>query len=235
MQKFSPKNVLITGATSGLGYFLATTFAKNKFSVVAIGRNRSRLSTLQKELSKSVPTCFTYEADINTQIGITLIGNILKKHSINILINNAAINPELVSGMTIIDDKHIEDIFTTNTVSTIKLSRLFFDYITTNGTRGKIINVNSVAGIRGSAHEQIYAASKYGLRGFSESVKELWLKQGVAITDIYSGAIATGMSAKRKDVASLIDPQELASFLVSMCETESFFIREIQVQKIINH
>src|SRR3989338_4795596 len=105
-----------------------------------------------------------------------------------------------------------------------------FEYFRTKGG-GTIININSMAGLVGSNHEPLYAASKFGLRGFSESVKGEWIKHGVRMIDVHSGAIGTGMSAKRADLKSLIDPKELAEFIVGLCQTDSFFVREFNVQR----
>jgi short-subunit dehydrogenase len=128
------------------------------------------------------------------------------------------------------DMNDIEAVISTNASSAIALCYSAFAHFTTNGS-GTIMNINSVAGLRGSSHEPLYAASKFGLRGFSESVKDAWLKQGVRMIDVYSGAMATGMSSKRSDVSNLMDPKELASFLVGLCETDSFFVRELNVYK----
>jgi len=232
MQKKTKKTVLITGAASGFGSYLARAFAGEGFDIVINGRNEdNRLITLNNELSliKGVK-CSTIAADIRDNNGLKMLKDILQECKVDILINNSGINPELSSGGITTKIEDINNILLTNTSAIIALCNSAFEHFITRGG-GIIININSVAGLNGSSHEAVYAASKFGLRGFSESVKDVWLKKGVRIIDIYPGAIATGMSSNRLDMNSLINPQELANFLVQICMTNSFFVREASIQR----
>jgi len=225
------KTVLITGAESGFGAHLTRSFANAGFAVVANCRSKKELNVLKDSISKTKASNFsTVLADIRKPEGLRAIQRALRTREVDILINNAAINPELVFGRTATDIDDINNIFLTNTSAAIALCISAHELFSSR-EGGVIINMNSVAGLRGSGHEPMYAASKFGLRGFSESVKDVWWKQGVQMIDVYSGAIATGMSSKRPDVDDLIDPLELAEFLVGLCKTNSFFAREINVQK----
>jgi short-subunit dehydrogenase len=96
--------------------------------------------------------------------------------------------------------------------------------------KGIIININSVAGLIGSKDEDIYAASKWALRGFTESVKEAWRVEGVHIIDVYPGAMNTGMAADRP--GSLIDAKELATFIETLIHPKSFFVKDITIRRI---
>lgn len=225
------KTVLITGASSGFGAHLAGAFAHAGYAVVLHGRNEEKLRAVQNEISeKEKVHCEMIIADLQKAEGIDVIQKALHTQNVDILINNAAINPELGHDGIMNDLKNIDAIVSTNTSSAIALCYAAFAHFTTR-EGGTIVNINSVAGLRGSSHEPVYAASKFGLRGFSESVKDAWLKQGVRMIDVYAGAIATGMSSHRPDVNNLMDPQELATFLVGLCATDSFFVRELNVYK----
>jgi short-subunit dehydrogenase len=227
------KTVLITGASSGFGSHLARVFAHAGYAVVLHGRNEKDLLAVRDEILKSeqVP-CTTVVADLQNPDELDAITKVLDAQHVDILINNAAVNPELGNATVISDMKDIDAIMSTNTSSAIALCYAALAHFkATHG--GTLININSVAGLRGSSHEALYAASKFGLRGFSESVKEDWLKQGVRMIDVYSGAMATGMSAGRPDVHDLIDPQELAELLVGLCGTKSFFVKELNVRRAI--
>lgn len=217
------KTVLITGVTSGFGTYLAKAFAHAGYEVVLHGRDGKKLQAVKDEIFKKEKVqCATVTADLRKTKELDVVVSAITTRNINILINNAAII-----------DGDINDVFSTNATSAITLCQEAFKHFTSkNG--GTIININSVAGLKGSEREVLYAASKFALRGFSESVKESWLKQGVKMIDVYSGAIATGMSSGRPDVAGLINPQELADFIIGLCGTRSFFVRELNVQKTKN-
>ncbi|MCL4391837.1 SDR family oxidoreductase [Patescibacteria group bacterium] len=223
------KTVLITGSSSGFGAHLAEAFAARGYDVVLHGRNKKRLQAVKNKISKKGVRCVSVIADLQTKKGLNTVQSTLHKYNVDILVNNAGVNPELKKG-ALGNAKNIGEIISVNTSSAIALSREAFSYFAKRGG-GIVININSSAGLRGSAHEAVYAASKFGLRGFSESVKEIWLKQGVRMIDIYSGALATGMSSGRRDKNELIDPRELAEFIASVCSTNSFFIREISIQR----
>ena len=97
---------------------------------------------------------------------------------------------------------------------------------------GTIINVNSMAGLNIDVKDPLYSAAKHGLRGYSESVKFDAIKKGIKIIDLYPGAIATGMAEGREDFDKLIDPKELAEFVVTLCGTKSFVVSSIQFNRV---
>ena len=221
----------ITGGSSGFGSILALAFARSGFDLVLCGRGRRRLDRVQDAVRHATSrSCATLAIDLLTPAGRDAFAEALQRHRTDIVVNNAAINPELVRGENLTTFGDITDIIATNTSAAIAVCLAAFAHFDTRG-RGVIINVNSMAGLRGSGHEPIYAASKFGLRGFSESVKDSWLARGVRMIDVYPGAIAAGMSAGRPDAADLIDPEELAAFLVHLCRTHTFYTREINIQK----
>jgi len=228
------KTVLITGASSGFGAHLARAFARTGYDIVLHGRNKKKLSAIRDEILKREKVrCTIVVADLMKANGLDLIKTVLHIRKVGILINNAAINPELNRGGAMGGVRNIDAIVSTNTSSAIALCYAAFMHFESLSGGGMIMNINSIAGLRGSYHEAVYAASKFGLRGFSESVKEDWLKKGVRMIDVYSGAIGTGMSSKRPDIHDLIDPQELAEFLVGLCATRSFFVKELNVRRTI--
>jgi short-subunit dehydrogenase len=224
------KTVLITGASSGFGACLARAFAHAGHAVILHGRDEKRLNAVRDEiLKKEKIECPMIIADLQNSDGLDAIKKLFHVRNVDVLINNAAVNPELGRGSATIDVNDVDAIVSTNTSSAIKLCYNAFESF--RGRGGIIINISSVAGLRGSSREPIYAASKFGLRGFSESVKEEWLKEGIKMIDVYPGALSTGMSAQRPDAKDLIDPQEFAEFVVGLCKTKSFFAKEINIRR----
>ncbi len=227
----SIRTVAITGASAGFGSRMAQAFAGSGFDLVLCGRNRERLNGVRDALQ--VPTarrCELLAADLRTAAGLDEFSDALQRHGVDIVVNNAAVNPELIYRKGLSSLNEIADVIATNASAAISVCLSAFEHLRARG-QGTIVNVNSIAGWRGSGHEPVYAASKFGLRGFSESVKDAWLGHGVRIVDVYSGAIATGMSAGRSDLTELIDPGELAGLIVHLCDTHSFFVREVNIQK----
>lgn len=195
------------------------------------GRDSARLCALQRSLdAQQSSKCDIVVGDIRTSETQHAFAAALQQCQVNIFINNAAVNTELGRDNNFHSADEISNVISTNTTAAIALCLSAFEHFRRNAG-GIIVNINSIAGLLGSRHEPLYAASKFGLRGFSESVKDAWLGQGIRMIDAYPGAIATGMSATRTDVNDLIDPDELASFVVYLCNTRTFYAREINIQK----
>jgi rfaE bifunctional protein nucleotidyltransferase chain/domain len=227
----SKRTAAITGASSGLGAAMAHAFAAAGFDLVLCGRDGARLDGVRDAMRARVTSrCELLPVDLTTAAGLGAFAEVLETHGVDTVVNNAAINPELVRRESASSLAEVGNVIAINTSAAIAVAQAGFKHFNIRGD-GMIVNVNSVAGLRGSAHEPVYAASKFGLRGFSESVKDAWFARGVRMIDVYAGAIATGMSAGRSDIASLIDPEELAAFIVRICNTRSFVAREINIQK----
>lgn len=223
----------ITGGSSGVGAHIADAFAVAGFDLLLCGRDAARLNGVGDALrTKHSTRCAVLVGDLATEAGVEGFLASLRQHRADTVVNNAAINPELLQRRGLIGLSEISAVIHANTSAAIAVAMAAFDHLAARGG-GMIVNINSVAGLRGSGHEPVYAASKFGLRGFSDSVKEAWFAQGIRMTDVYVGAIGTGMSARRPDVAELIDPDELAGLIVRLCETHSFHTREINLQKTI--
>lgn len=223
----------MTGASRGFGSHIAGAFARAGYAIVLHGRDENRLRAGQEQILRTANSaCAVVLADLESTEGLNVVKMALQRNNVDLLVNNAAVDPELTTSKPVREIREVTQVFSVNASSTIALCYAAFDHFKARGG-GMIVNINSVAGLRGSSHEPVYAASKFGLRGFSESVKEEWLKEGVRVMDVYSGAMATGMSSQRPDACNLIDAKELAELLVGLCSTRSFFLRELSVRRSI--
>jgi short-subunit dehydrogenase len=101
-----------------------------------------------------------------------------------------------------------------------------------NRDEGIIINVNSISGICPDPKDPDYAAAKYALKGYSDSISAESFQRNIKIINLYPRAMATGMNLGRSDFKDLIDPNEVAEFVVMMTKTKSFYISSIQFDRI---
>ena len=97
---------------------------------------------------------------------------------------------------------------------------------------GTIINVNSISGVSPDPKDPDYAAAKYALRGYSDSISAEAFQKNIKIINLYPRAMATGMNFGRPDFHELMDPDEVAKFVVFMTKCESFYISSIQFDRI---
>jgi short-subunit dehydrogenase len=159
------QKIVLTGANGGIGKALAHQFASQGSMLILMGRNHEQLKKLQDEL----PGDHSYiVADLNKSIDRDNALVELAKHagSIDMLINNAGIS--CFSFFENMSSCQIQSLFETNLVSPILLTRGVMPLLNSNSA--KIVNVGSTFGSIGFPGFSVYGASKFGIRGFSESL-----------------------------------------------------------------
>ena len=161
----SLNKVLITGSGSGLGKHLAMQFSKKGHDIILHGRNEENLLQVQEDIKKVGVTSKYIVADLCVEDELILLCEKAKKENIKILINNAGITcPNLEFKK--ISFEIIENMIKVNMIAPIKIINFL------NPTLKNVININSMVGMEAKKNRTLYAASKWGLRGFSDSLKK---------------------------------------------------------------
>jgi len=178
----SLSKVLITGSSGGLGNHLALYYSQKGHEILLHGRNEKKLIKIQSEINKNGLNAKYIVADLNHKKGIELLCNKAKKENIKILINNAGI---ICPGLPLKDISYdkIESMLEVNLVAPIKIINAL------NNDLDHVININSMVGLEPKKNRSLYAASKWGLRGFSESLKKE--ENRFKILDVYPTNIKT--------------------------------------------
>ncbi|MBN1502652.1 SDR family oxidoreductase [Candidatus Woesearchaeota archaeon] len=222
-----PITILITGSSQGLGKELALVLADKGRTIISHGRDKSSLDALKKQIEKRGAENIIVRGDLTAEKTIATLVSAAKKNNIDILINNAAqyLNCEFLN----MKENEIHTMVEVNFISQVKLVRGILPHFLEKN-KGLIININSLAGQKGSYGETLYSASKHALKGFSNSLKLEVLSKGIRITDVYLAAMATKMTFQRKDQDLLIKPEEAAKLISQLCtENESVYVSEIQL------
>jgi len=204
------KKILITGGGSGLGFELAKVYAKENNHLILIGRNKDKLERAVSEVIDNGGSADYILCDITDIESVKRLNETLLKkyHSIDCLINNAGVGyfgP--IEKLTL---NELDQLLSINVKGTILMTQTLLPIITE-----KIINIISTAGLKGKINEAAYVASKFAVRGFTESLqKELNLK----VTAVYMGGMATPFwdnSSHIKDKSRLKDPSVVAKEILS--------------------
>jgi len=185
------KVVLITGASSGFGEDSAYLFAREGAVVVLTARREDRLNAIAEKIRSQGGVASVFPMDISEPRNIQpLIENILRQHGrIDILFNNAGFGR--INFLESLDlEKDIIPMVNLNLISAIEIVRQVLPGMISRGD-GHIINMSSVAGWIGTTPYSVYAATKFGLRGFTDAIRREVRHLGVRVSGIYPGPAAT--------------------------------------------
>jgi len=184
------RNVIVTGASRGIGAEIAREFAKNGDRVFIIyEKNRELADALAKEIDG-----YALQCDVSKKHDVDAVRTKIKNlgFSIDIIINNAGVSQiKMFSDITEDDWDRIMDV---NMKGTFLVTQSFLPDLISK-KKGKIINVSSIWGETGASCEVHYSASKAAMIGFTKALaKELGLS-GINVNAITPGVIKTDMNA----------------------------------------
>lgn len=181
--------IIITGAGSGLGRELALQYSKDYETVILIGRTKDSLEGTKKELESLQKSTYIYTLDITDYSAVKEAAKTLsEKFPINSLINNAGYGS--FGPLHAISETDIHKMVDTNVKGTIFMTKAFLPYLQQQPA-ASILNIISTAGLRGKVNESVYVASKFAVRGFSESLQKEWEGTSIQIKAAYMGGMDT--------------------------------------------
>jgi short-subunit dehydrogenase len=185
------KVVFITGASSGFGMDAARLFAREGCKVVLAARRMDRLSLLEGELRAFGGEAFALSLDVSEQAQIEeAVQTVLERFGrIDVLVNNAGFGR--LDWLERLDPTaDIDAQIDTNLRGLIQLTRLVLPSMLTRRS-GTIINMASAAGWIGAPLYTIYAATKFGVRGFTDALRREVAPFGIHVCGIYPGGANT--------------------------------------------
>ncbi len=200
------ETVLITGSSKGLGKELATVFAEHNYNIILNARHHKELEKTRAELSNRGVNVFTVVGDITNDNTIIQLAWLANRTSLSILINNAGSE---LSGLKYqlhtLHFNHIEELINVHLTAAIKMTNKIYPIFLKRGG-GTIININSLAGLESQPLRSTYCASKWGLRGFTETLRIEAAPDNIKVMAIYPSRIKT-----RPEFASYgWEPREVA-------------------------
>jgi 3-oxoacyl-[acyl-carrier protein] reductase len=189
MINFKNKNVLITGASGGIGGELIKKFVSLEANVLGSGTKAEKLDQIKKKYPNIKIKIF----DISEHSRIEeFIDNVsLELGGLDILINNAGANSDNLSlRMKVEEWKKVIDV---NLTSTFLLSKYAIKKMIKNKF-GRVVNVTSVVGHTGNLGQSNYAASKAGIIGMSKSLAIEYAKKNITVNCVSPGFIVSDMT-----------------------------------------
>ena len=179
---------IVTGASTGIGKYISIKLSKNNYHVILISRNKQKLQLVEKYIKDIGNDCSIVCADIGKKSSIEKISSIPNIHSVDVLVNNAGIG--VFNKIQNISVSEWDEQINTNLRGSFLMTKLVIDSMIKKQS-GKIVFMNSIAGLNPYPFSSAYVASKYGLRGFSSSLREELRDYNIKVISIHPGAINT--------------------------------------------
>lgn len=229
------KVIFLTGASKGIGKAIAMRLGKNN-KLTLFSRSLPELKEIEKsinELNKDVLVLqgdVTKEQDVKDAINKT----IEKWGTLDVVINNAGVGIfKRVDKFSLEEFKLVQEV---NMVGCFLVTKYATPTLI-NKKQGQIINIASVAGLNGFKYGSAYAASKFAMVGFTESIREDLKGFGIAVTAVCPGGVRTGFGGndpEKMDRDFLMEADDVArtvEYLISESETVNTKLIELKPRK----
>ena len=216
------KSVLVTGASSGIGWATALAFAEQGASVVVTARREQRLRELCDLIAAHGGNAAYIAGDgADETTAKNAVGLSLERFGkLDILINNAGAGNYKDLVATTVED--YDALMNANMKSSFLFSR-YAAPVMIEQKSGEILFISSVAGLQGTAGESVYCAAKFAQVGFSQALDAELRKHGIKVGVLCPGGVKTEFAVGKgrtqefvKD-SYMMEPSEVADAIVFAC------------------
>jgi len=236
MSDLMQRGAVVTGANRGIGKAIALAFLRAGWPVVAVARTAESLASLRQDAGELASRLRPMACDLTDAAQLEVAAQALAATDPvpAVLVNNAGISLSAALQRTSTEDLH--RVLQVNTVAPYLLCRALVPRMAEAGG-GRIINIGSIASLKGIRYTSAYCASKHALLGLTRALAVEWGKRNVTVnavcpgwteTDMFSQALEavvqkTGRSAEQARDAVLatnpmgraVKPEEVAGLVLS--------------------
>ncbi|WP_316237058.1 SDR family NAD(P)-dependent oxidoreductase [Bradyrhizobium sp. SZCCHNR1015] len=185
----------VTGAASGIGRALAQELAARGCDLALADRDEAGLASLAAELTASGRKVTTHRLDVSDVAAVTQFAeDATRAHpGLNIVVNNAGV--ALFGSFAEIDQAEMDWLFNINFWGVVHGTRAFLPHLSRR-REAHVVNLSSIFGIIAPPGQSAYAAAKFAVRGFSESLRHELTAAGslVRLSVVHPGGIATAIA-----------------------------------------
>lgn len=201
----TPKTVLITGTSSGIGLAAAVAAAEAGWRVIATMRDTSRAEALRKaaDIADVSHLLHVEPLDVTDLASVaTCVDRVIAEHGrLDAVINNAGAG--YVGTLEQTGMNPVRNAMEVNYFGVVQVTHAALPHL--RATQGRVITVTSVGGIVGQPFNEAYCAAKFAVEGFMESLAPVAASVGVHVTVVEPGAVASEFVASQQlDIPALL-------------------------------
>ena len=241
MTTIKGKTIILTGASRGIGAFIARELAKKQATVICVSRSQSGLERICSEIDdlggKGIGVIFDVSKVERMPELMYEIKQLTGSFNVDILVNNAGI--EIYRSFQNYSLKDIQLVLSVNLIAAIELTRLVLPNMLNKGS-GHIVNIASFATQKGHPYDSVYSASKAGLLMWADALRDELAPTDIIVSNICPGYSERGLFADNTMSATQVTeasstPQNVATAVYQAIENngsqmvvnENFFTRNM--------
>jgi short-subunit dehydrogenase len=216
------KRVVLTGASRGIGGYIARELVRRDATVICVARSQEGLKKICSEIDGLGGQAIGISFDIGNVWELSVLADNIDRAvgSVDVLINNAGV--ELYRAFQNYSLVDLQSVLSVNLLAAMELTRLVLPSMLDRGS-GHIVNIASLAGKKGHPFDSIYSASKAGLLMWSDALRQELAGTGVSVSTICPGYVSgeglladTGIPAPK--LAGVSTPKQVACSVVNAIE-----------------
>ena len=214
-------NVVVTGASSGIGEATAIAFARRGARVILVARRKDRLEAVAARIEQAGGRAIAWTCDVTDLARVEKLPGLVKEltgSSTDVLVNNAGI----AGGGPFLQLSHerIDEVVRVNLLGLMHVTRVFLPGMLSRGS-GHIINIASLAGRFAVPGAAVYSATKHGVVAFSESLDVSTRRRGVLVTSVNPAYVPTeGFPATNRPSLLTLTPERVAEAIVKVARED---------------
>lgn len=237
MNDFVGKRVLVTGASQGIGEYIAYGFADAGAKLVLVSRNEEKLQAVKARHAK-LQDALVYAADVRDEAAIGRVFEDVEQAfgGIDVVVNNAG--GSFYAPAAELSPNGFAAVLNINLLGTYIVSKAAYRLMAKQGA-GVLVNIGSVAGRDSSPGMVAYGAAKAGLVNMTRTLAAEWGPLGIRVNTVAPGPILTdaaqtvlyqnsesrmAQAGRARSVGRLGDPQDIVAAVLYLASQEAAFI-----------
>ena len=203
------RTAVVTGAASGIGRAIAVSLARRGCHLALADINEAQLAQTAELAASHGVRISRHRLDVADRAAVAAFpGIVIAEHGkVDILVNNAGV--ALGGTFDQVSEADFESLFDVNFWGVVRMTRAFQPHLRASDD-ARIVNLSSLYGLIAPPGQTAYAASKFAVRGFSQSLRHELEGSRIGVTVVHPGGVATSIARSARIPKGLLSPEEEA-------------------------